>query len=90
MGCMWLFYCELPPLCGGKCHQPAHPKNVNHAAINAHFQLVYVNLMGPFKSMVHGETKLVSNTNDQVTKSTAVYLLCSTNQALASLQLIVT
>ena len=85
----------------GKSHQLAlfhgvggegggRPKNVNHAAINAHFQLVYGDLMGPFTPTAHGEYKFVSKITDQFTKWTAVYLLRSKYQALASLQLFVT
>ena len=35
-----------------KSHQLAHPKKVTHAGITAPFQLVYGNLMGPFKPAV--------------------------------------
>ena len=46
--------------------------------------------MGPFKPTAHGGFKFVSKITDQFTKWTAVYLLCSKDQALASLQLFVT
>ena len=74
----------------GTNRQLAHPKIANHAAINAPFQLVYGDLMGPFKPMAHGGCKFASKINDQFTKWTAVYLLCNKDQALASLQLFVT
>ena len=74
----------------GKNHQLAHPKQVSHAAINAPFQLVYGDLMAPSKPTAHGGYRFVSKITDQFTKWTAVYLLCSKDQALASLQLLVT
>ena len=74
----------------GKSHQLAHPKKANHAAINAPFQLGYGDLIGPFKPTAHVEYKFVSKITDQFTKWTAVYLLCSKDQARVSLQLFVT
>ena len=38
----------------GKCHQLAHPKTAKQAAIDAPFQLVYGDRMGPFKLTAHG------------------------------------
>ena len=58
----------------GKSHQLAHPKRANHVAINAPFQLVYGDLMGPFKPTAHGGYMFVSKIADQFTKRTAVYL----------------
>ena len=74
----------------GKSHQLAHPKKAKHATINAPFQLVYGDLMGPFKLTAHGGYKFVSKITGQFTKWTAVYFLCSKGQALAPLQLFVT
>ena len=48
----------------GKSHQLAHPKKANHAAINAPFQLVYGDLMGPSKPTAHGGYKFVSKITD--------------------------
>ena len=70
----------------GKSHQLAHPKKANHVAINAPFQLVYGDLMGPFTPTARGGYMFVSKIADQFTKRTAVYLLCSKDQALALLQ----
>ena len=67
----------------GKSHQLAHPKTANHAAINAPFQLVYGDLMGPLKPTAHGGYKFVSKITDHFTKWTAVYVPCSKYQALA-------
>ena len=74
----------------GKSHQLAHPKKVKHADITAPFQLAYGDLMGPFKPAARGGYEYVSKITDQFTKWTAVYLLCTKDQALASLQLFVT
>ena len=46
--------------------------------------------MGPFKSTAHGGYKFVSEITDPFIKWTTVYLPCSKDQALASLQLFVT
>ena len=69
----------------GESHQLAHPKKANHAAVNAPFQVVYGDLMGPFKPTAHSGYKFVSKITDQFTKWTAVYLICSKDQTLASL-----
>ena len=74
----------------GKSHQLAHPKKAKHAAINPPFQLVCGDLMSPFKPTAYGGYKFVSKITDQFTKWTAVYLLCSKDQALALLQLFIT
>ena len=74
----------------GKRHQLAHPTKGKHADITAPFQLVYGDLMSPFKPATRGGYEYVSKTTDQFTKWTAVYLLCTKDQALASLQLFVT
>ena len=74
----------------GKSHQLANPKKAKHATINEPFHLVYGDLMGPFKPTAHGGYKSVSKITDQFTKWTAVYLLCSKKEALASRQLFVT
>ena len=66
------------------------PRKPTHAANIAPFQLVYGDLMGPFKPTSHGGFKFVSNITHQFIKWTAVYLICSKYQALASLQLFVT
>ena len=71
----------------GKSRHLTRPKKANHAAINAPFQLVYGDLMGPFKPTAHSGCKFVSKITDQFTKWTAIYLFCSKDQALASLQL---
>ena len=68
-----------------KSYQLAHPKKSNHAAINAPCQLVYADLMGPFKP-----TSLSARSPTSSYKWTAVYLLCSKDQPFASLQLFVT
>ena len=70
-----------------KNHQLAHPKKTKHADITAPFQLVYGDLMSPFKSAARGGYEYVSKITDQFTKWTAVYLLCIKGQVLASLQL---
>ena len=72
---------------GGGSHQLAHPKKSEHIAIKlmAPFQLVYGDLMGLFKPTAHGGYMFVSKTTDQFTKLIAVSLLCSKDQALASL-----
>ena len=59
-----------------KSHQLVHPNNANHVAINSPFQLMYGDLMGPFKPTGHGGYKFVSKITDQFTTWTAVYLLC--------------
>ena len=46
--------------------------------------------MGHFKPSARGGYEYVSKITDQFTKWTAVYLLCTKNQALTSLQLFVT
>ena len=74
----------------GKRHQLAHPKKVKHADITTLFQRGYEALMGSFKPATRGGYKYVSKFTDQFTKWTAVYLLCTKDQSLASLQLFVT
>ena len=71
-------------------HRLAHPKKAKHADITTRFQLVYGDLVGAFKPAARGGYEYVSKTTDQFTKWTAVYLLCTKDQTLASLQLIVT
>ena len=46
--------------------------------------------MGPFKPTAHGRYKFVSKITDMFTKWTAVFLLCSKDQVLVSLQLFLT
>ena len=70
----------------GNCQQLAHPKKAKNADIIASLHLVYEDLMGPFKPTTRGGYKIT----DQFTKWFAVYLLCTKDQALASLQLFVT
>ena len=74
----------------GKNHHLAHHKKAKQADITAPFQQVYGDLMGPFKPTARGGYEYVSKITDQFTKWTAVYLLCSKDEALASLQLFVT
>ena len=74
----------------GKNHQLAHPKKAKHVDITAPFHLVYGDLMGPFEPAAREGYEYVSKITDKFTKSTAVYLLCTKDQALASLQLFVT
>ena len=74
----------------GKSHQLAHPKKAENADIKAPFQLVYADLMGPFAPAAHGGYKYVSKITDHFSRWNAVYLLCSKDQALASLQAYVT
>ena len=71
-------------------HQLAHPKQAKHADITAPFQLVYGDLMGPFEPAANGGYEYVRKITDPFTKWTAVHLLCTKGQALASLQLFVT
>ena len=52
---------------------------------NAPFHLVYGHLMGLLKLTACGGYEFVSKITDQFTKWTAVYLLCSEDQALAFL-----
>ena len=66
----------------GKSRKLAHSRKAKHASINAPFQLVYGDLMAPFKPTGHGEYKFVSKITDQFTKWIAVYLLCSEDLAL--------
>ena len=73
-----------------KSHQLAHPKKAENADIKAPFQLVYADLMGPFAPAAHGGYKYVSKITDHFSRWNAVYLLCSKDQALASLQAYVT
>ena len=54
------------------------------------FQLVYGDLVGPFKPTARGGYEFVGKITDQFTKWSAIYLLCSKDQALASLQLFFT
>ena len=75
---------------GGQRHQLAHPKNVKHANVTVPFQLVYGDPMGLFDPVACEGYEYVSKITDQFTKWTAVYLLCTKGQALASLQLFVT
>ena len=74
----------------GKSDQLAHPKKAKHANITAPFHLVYGDLMDPFKPAARGGYEYVKKITDQFTKWTAVYLLCTKDQALALLQLFVT
>ena len=74
----------------GKNPQLAHLKKVKHADITVPFQLVYGDLMGTFKPEGREGYKYMSKITDQFTKWTAVYLLCTKDQALASLQSFVT
>ena len=74
----------------GKSHPLAHPRKTKHADITAPFQLVYGDLIGPFKAAARGGYKHVSKIADQFTRWTAVYLFCTKDQALASLQPFVT
>ena len=74
----------------GKSHQLAHPKKAENADIKAPFQLVYADLMRPFAPAAHGGHKYVSKITDHFSRWNAVYLLCSKDQALASLQAYVT
>ena len=74
----------------GKSPQLAHPKKAKHAYITAPFQMVYGDLMGPSKPAARGGYEYVSKITHQFTKWTAVYVLCTKNQTLASLQLLVT
>ena len=67
-----------------------HPKKAKHVDIMVPFQLVHGDLMDPFKPAARGGYEYVSKITDQLTKWTAVYLLCTIDQALASLQLFVT
>ena len=69
-----------------KSHQLAHLKKVKNAYIKAPFELVHGDLMGPFTPAAHGGYKYVSKITDQFFRWTAVYLLYSKDQALASLQ----
>ena len=71
----------------GKSHQLAHPKKAKHADIMVPFQLVHGDLTDPFKPTARESYEYVSKITDQLTKWTAVYLLCTIDQALASLQL---
>ena len=73
----------------GKSHQLAHSNKAKHADIAAPFQLVYGDLMGPFTLMAHGGYEYVRKIRHQFTKWTAVYLLGTKDQALASPQLFV-
>ena len=74
----------------GKSHQLAHPKKAKNADITALFQLVYGDLMCPFKRTARGGYEYMRKIADQLTKWTAVCLLCINDQALVSLQLFVT
>ena len=71
----------------GESRQLAHSK---HADITVPFQLVYEDLMGPFKPMGHGGYEHVSKITDQFTKWTAVNFLWTKDQVLASLHIFVT
>ena len=73
----------------GKSHQLAHSNKVKHADIAVPFQLVYGGLMGPFKLTAHGGREYVRKITHQFTKWTAVYLLGTKDQTLASPQLLV-
>ena len=82
---------DLCDVCAvSKSHHRAHPKKAEHADITPTFQLVYGDLMGPFKPAARGDYEYVSKVTDQFTKWTAVYLPCTKDQALTSLQLFVT
>ena len=56
---------------------------------NSPSQLVCGEFMSPFKPTARGGYEFVSKSTDQFTKWPIVYLLCSKDQALASLQLFV-
>ena len=73
-----------------KSHQLADLKKAKRAIINAPLELVYGDLMGPFIPTACGDCEFVSKIIDVFTKWTAGYLLCSKDQALASLQLFAT
>ena len=73
-----------------KSHQLGDPQKAKHADITAPFQLVYGELMGPFKPVARGGHEYVNKLTDQFTQRNAVYLLCTKDQTLASLQLFVT
>ena len=60
------------------------PKKAKYAAITAPFQLFFGDLMGPVKLAVREGYEYVSKTTDPFTKWTAVYLLNTKDQALAS------
>ena len=51
----------------GKCHQLAHPKKAKHTDIMAPFQLVYGDLMGPFKPATRGGYEYLSKIADPFT-----------------------
>ena len=65
-----------------KSHQLVHPKKAKRVEIMATFQLVYGDLMGPFKRAARGGYEFLSKIIDQFTK-------CTKDQAFASLQLFV-
>ena len=73
----------------GKSLLLARPKKAKHADITAPFQLNYGDLMTSLKSATLGGCEYVSKITDPFTKWTGVYLLCTKDQALASLQLFV-
>ena len=81
-------YCDVCAV--GKRHQLAHLKKAKHADIAAPFQLVFGDLIGPFKPADRGCYKRAGKSADQFTKWTAIYLLCIKGQTLASLQLLIT
>ena len=55
-----------------KSHELANPKKAKHAEITASFQLIYGDLMSPFKSAARGGYEYVSKITDQFTQWTAV------------------
>ena len=79
-----IYHCDVWAV--GRTYQLAHPKKAKHADITAPFQLVYGDLMGPFKTTAGVGYEYVSKMADQLTKWTTVYLLYTKDQALASLQ----
>ena len=52
----------------GKKQQLAHPKKAKHADIPAPFQLIYEDLVGPFKPAARGGYEYASKIIDQFTK----------------------
>lgn len=52
----------------GGSHQLAHPNNAKHATMNAPFQLIYGDLMGPLKPTARGVYEFISKIIDQFTK----------------------
>ena len=59
---------------------------VKNADVKASFQLVRGDFIGSFTPAAHEVYKSVSKITDQLSRRTAVYLLCSKDQVLAPLQ----